>query len=229
VSGQIAKQRLDSKLGGALVRFPGLLNDAVTANPELFLPVFLLFVWQASAISVKPRTLGVALVLTFVLLVYAYRVLGTTLWLRRLGWVAPPQRFWFYGVLAGGAASAAVWGIARLFHLSLGGVPPPNVLLLASSSGPIVEEMLFRGLLFWTVFELLARAGLTKSVASVTTVLLVAVCFALAHTDRTGIRFCTTILTGITFGWMRVESGSTATAAVMHGVYNLVLSCISTF
>jgi membrane protease YdiL (CAAX protease family) len=229
VSGQITKQRVDSKLGGALARFPGLLKDSVAANPELLLPVFLLFVWQASAISVKPTTLGLALVLTFVLLIYGYRVLGKTPWLRRIGWVAPRQRFWLYGVIAGGAASVGVWGIARLSHLSLGGVPRPNVLLLASSSGPVLEEMLFRGLLFWVIFELLHRRGVSKSAASVTTVLLTAVCFALAHTDRIGIRFAATILTGVAFGWVRVQSGSTAAAAAMHAVYNFVLSCISTF
>lgn len=220
MSGHVAKQRVDWKLDGALARFPRLLNDTVTANPELFLPVFLLLVWQASAISVKPATLGLALVLTFILLIYAYRVLGTTPWLRRLGWVAPR---------AGGVASVAVWGIARLSLLSLGGVPRPNVLLLANSSGPVLEEMLFRGLLFWVIFELLHRRGVSKSAASVTTVLLTAVCFALAHTDRIGIRFAATILTGIAFGWMRVQSGSTAAAAAMHAVYNFVLSCISTF
>jgi membrane protease YdiL (CAAX protease family) len=230
VSEPITKQRVDSKLDGALARFPCLLKDTVTTNPELFLPVFLLLVWQASAISVKPATLGLALVLTFVLLIYAYRVLGTTPWLRRLGWVAPSAKvFWLYGVVAGGVASAGVWGIVRLSHLSLGGVPRPNVLLLASSSGPVLEEMLFRGLLFWVIFELLRRRGVSKSAASVTTVLLIAVCFALAHTDRIGIRFAATILTGIAFGWMRAQSGSTAAAAVMHAVYNFVLSCISTF
>lgn len=229
MSRQITKLHVDSKLDGALARFPGFLKDTVTANPELFLPVFLLLVWQASAISVKPTTLGLALVLTFVLLIYAYRVLGTTPWLRRLGWVVPHKGFWLYGVIAGGVASGAVWGIARLSHVSLGGIPRPNVLLLASSSGPIVEEMLFRGLLFWMIFELLRRRGVSKSIASVTTVLLIAVCFALAHTDRIGIRFAATILTGIAFGWMRVQSGSTAAAAVMHAVCNFVLSCISTF
>jgi membrane protease YdiL (CAAX protease family) len=227
VSGYVTK-RVDSKLDGALARFPGVLKDTVAANPELFLPVFLLLVWQASAISVRPRTLGLALVLTFVLLIYAYRVLGTTLWLRRVGWVAPRQGFWLYGIIAGAAASVGVWELARLFHLSLGGVPPPNVLLLASSSGPIVEEMLFRGLLFWVIFELLYRRGVSKLAASVTTVLLVAVCFALAHTDRTGVRFFATVLTGIAFGWMRVQSGSTAAAAVMHAVYNFVLCWITT-
>jgi membrane protease YdiL (CAAX protease family) len=219
---------MDSRLDGALARFPGLFKDIVIANPELVLPVFLLLVWQASVISVKPGTLGLALVLTFVLLIYAYRVLGTTPWLRRLGWVAPRRGFWLYGVVAGCAASAAVSGIARLSHLPLGGVPPPNVVLLASSSGPIVEEMLFRGLLFWVTFELLHRRGVSKSAASVTTVLLVAVCFALAHTDRIGIRFFATVLTGIAFGWMRVQSGSTAAAAVMHAVYNFVLCWITT-
>jgi membrane protease YdiL (CAAX protease family) len=228
MSEEITKQRVDTKLDGVLARFPGLLDDTVTANPELFLPVFLLFVWQVSAISVKPRTIGLALVLTFVLLIYAYRVLGTTLWLRRVGWVAPHQGFWLYGIIAGGAAGVGVWELARLFHLSLGGVPPPNVLLLASSSGPIVEEMLFRGLLFWVIFELLYRRGVSKLAANVTTVLLVAVCFALAHTDRIGIRFFATVLTGIAFGWMRVQSGSTAAAAVMHAVYNFVLCWITT-
>jgi membrane protease YdiL (CAAX protease family) len=227
VSGYVTK-RVDSKLEGTLARFPAVLKDTVAANPELFLPVFLLLVWQASAIAMNPRTLGLALVLTFVLLIYAYRVLGTTLWLRRVGWVAPRQGFWLYGIIAGAAASVGVWELARLFHLSLGGVPPQNVLLLASSSGPIVEEMLFRGLLFWVIFELLHRRGISKSAASVTTVLLVAVCFALAHTDRIGIRFFATVLTGIAFGWMRVQSGSTAAAAVMHAVYNFVLCLIAT-
>jgi len=88
--------------------------------------------------------------------------------------------------------------------------------------------MLFRGLFFWVIFELLHRRGISKSAASVTTVLLVAVCFALAHTDRIGIRLFATVLTGIAFGWMRVQSGSTAAAAVMHAVYNFVLCWITT-
>jgi membrane protease YdiL (CAAX protease family) len=88
--------------------------------------------------------------------------------------------------------------------------------------------MLFRGLLLWVIFELLRRRGVSNSAASVTTVLLVAVCFALAHTDRTGIRLFATMLTGIAFEWMRVQSGSTAAAAVMHAVYNFVLCSITT-
>jgi len=188
-----------------------------------------MFVWQITAIAVKPLTLGLALLMTLLLLVYGYRVLGKTPWLRRLGWVSPRQGFWLYSVLAGLASSAGVWSIARSFHESLGGVPPPHRVLLASASGPMLEEMLFRGLLFWLVFELLSRCRVSKLVAVSATILVIAVGFAFSHAGRTGLSLYTTILTGIAFGWMRAQSESAAAAALMHAVYNLVLSYIATF
>ncbi len=229
MSALLTKQRLGFRLHAVCARFAGIIRETVTANPELFLPVFLLFVWQISAIAVKPRTLGLALLMTLLLLVYGYRVLGKTPWLRRLGWVSPRQGFWFYAALAGVASGAGVWSTARFFHESLGGVPAPHRVLLASTSGPMLEEMLFRGLFFWLVFELLNRVGIRKVAALIATVLLIAVGFAFSHTGRTGLSLYTTILTGIAFGWMRAQSGSTAAAALMHAVYNLVLSSIATF
>src|SRR5580704_1428790 len=225
----ITKQRLGFILYAMCVRFAGIIRETVTANPELFLPVFLLFVWQITAIAVKPWTLGLALLMTLLLLVYANRVLGKTPWLRRLGWVSPRQGFWLYSVLAGLASSAGVWSIARSFHESLGSVPPPHRVLLASASGPMLEELLFRGLLFWLIFELLRHCRASKFVAVSATILVIAVGFALSHAGRTGLSLYTTILTGIAFGWMRAQSESTAAAALMHAVYNLVLSCIATF
>jgi hypothetical protein len=53
-----------------------VVRETVRSNPELFLPVFLLFVWQITAIAVKPQTLGLAVLMTLLLLVYGYRVLG---------------------------------------------------------------------------------------------------------------------------------------------------------
>jgi membrane protease YdiL (CAAX protease family) len=229
LSALITKQRLGFRLHAVCARFAGMVRQTITANPELFLPVFLLFVWQITAIAVKPQTLGLALLMTLLLLVYGYRVLGKTLWLRRLGWVSPRQGFWLYSVLAGLASSAGVWSIARSFHESLGGVPPPHRVLLASASGPMLEEMLFRGLLFWLVFELLSRCGVSKLAAVSATVLVIAVGFAFSHAGRTGLSLYTTILTGIAFGWMRAQSESTAAAALMHAVYNLVLSYLATF
>jgi hypothetical protein len=229
LSALLAKSRLGFGLHAVQARFTSFIRETVTANPELFLPVFLLFVWQITAIALKPRTLGLALLMTLLLLVYGYRVLGKTPWLRRLGWVPPRQGFWLYSVLAGLASSAGVWAIARSFHESLGGVPPPHRVLLASASGPMLEEMLFRGLLFWLVFELLSRCRVSKVVAVIATILVIAVGFAFSHAGRTGLSLYTTILTGIAFGWMRAQSESTAAAALMHAVYNLVLSYLATF
>ena len=138
LSALLTKQRLAFRLHALCAHFAGVMRETVTANPELFLPVFLLFVWQITAIAVKPRTLGFALLMTLLLLVYGYRVLGKTPWLRRLGWVSPRQGFWFYGVLAGVASGAGVWSIARFFHESLGSVPPP-------SSGPLGQRIRTNG------------------------------------------------------------------------------------
>lgn len=229
MSALLTNQRRGFRLHALCARFVGVLRETVTANPELFLPVFLLFVWQITAIAVKPRTLGLALLMTLLLLIYGYRVLGKTHWLRRVGWVSPRQGFWNYSALAGIACSAVVWWIARFFHESLGGLPPAHRVLLASVSGPMLEEMLFRGLLFWLVFGFLSRFGLSKGSALSATVLLIAMGFAFSHAGRTGLSLYTTILTGIAFGWMRAQSESTAAATAMHAVYNLVLSCIATF
>ena len=211
----------------ALARFTIILLGTITANPELFLPVACLFVWQVTAVAAKPAAFGFALLLTLLLFIYGYRVLGKTEWLRRIGWVAPRQGFWFYSLIAGVAAAASIWSIARFFQQSLGGVPPPQRILLASFSGPMIEEMLFRGLLFWLIFELLKRTGVPRSAAVAATVCLTAIAFAFSHNDRHGLRLYATILTGLAFGWMRVRSGSTAAATVMHATYNLVLLVIA--
>src|ERR1700719_2513752 len=229
LSALLAKQRLGLRLHTLGARFAGMVRQTVTAHPELFLPVFLLFVWQITAIAVKPQTLGLALLMTLLLLVYGYRVLGKTPWLRRLGWVSPRQGFWLYSVLAGLASSAGVWSIARSFHESLGGIPPPHRVLLASASGPMLEEILFRGLLFWLVLELLSRCRVSKLARVSATILVIALGFAFSHAGRTGLSLYTTIVTGIAFGWMRAQSESTAAAALMHAVYNLVLSYLATF
>ena len=213
----------------AFARFIRRVGATIVASPELFLPVACIFAWQVTAIAVKIRTLGLAVVLTASVLIYSYRVLGRTPWLRRLGWVSPRQGFWFYSVLAGIGASAAVLGIAKLSHQSLGAVPAPHRVLLASSSGPMLEELLFRGLLYWAILEFLGRRGVSRRMALTATVILIALGFAFAHTDRGGARLYATILTGIAYGWMRVQSASTAAATLMHAVYNFVLSYASTF
>jgi membrane protease YdiL (CAAX protease family) len=211
-----------------LARLAQSLRRTITASPELFLPVACLFVWQVTATALKPATLGLALLLTLLLFVYGYRVLGKTKWLGRIGWVSPRRGFWAYSVIAGVAAGAGIWSYVRIFHLSLGLVPPPHRVLLASASGPMIEEMLFRGILFWLILEFLRRRGAPRLAAVCATVVLTAILFALSHNDRNLPRLFATIATGVSFGWMRAQSGSTAAAAVMHAVYNFALSTIAT-
>jgi membrane protease YdiL (CAAX protease family) len=92
----------------------------------------------------------------------------------------------------------------------------------------IPEELLFRGFLFWLLFQFTDRVSIFHRHESAVTVLVIAVAFALSHTGRAGLPLFTTTLTGAAYGWMRVQSGSTAVAALMHGAYNPAISCIST-
>jgi membrane protease YdiL (CAAX protease family) len=93
----------------------------------------------------------------------------------------------------------------------------------------MLEELLFRGFLFWLLFGSLAHLGIVHRYASTAAILLIAFVFALSHGGRAGISLVATVLTGIGYGWIRVQSGSTAAAALMHGVYNFAISCIATF
>jgi membrane protease YdiL (CAAX protease family) len=172
--------------------------------------------------------LALAALFTLPLLIFAHSAFGKTVWLRRLGWVSPREGFWLYSFAAGVAAALGVWSIARMFHQSLGAVPDPYKVLLASSSGAMLEELLFRGLLFWLLFQLVSQVRAFQRHACAVTVLVIAIGFALSHVGRTGLSLFTTVLTGAAYGWMRVRSESTAAAALMHGVYNFVLSWIAT-
>lgn len=219
----------ESRPARMFVRIAGAVRDAAPANADIAFGLLLLFTWQVTAIAVRPKYLVPVAVLTLVLLVCARFALGRSVWLRRVGWVAPRRGFWFYSFGAGVAAAGGVWAIATFFHQSLGAVPPPYKVLLASSSGAVLEELLFRGLLFWLLFQFVTRVGIFHRHASAVAVLVIAFAFALSHTGRAGVGLFTTMVTGAAYGWMRVQSGSTAAAALMHGIYNLAISCIATF
>jgi membrane protease YdiL (CAAX protease family) len=93
----------------------------------------------------------------------------------------------------------------------------------------MIEELLFRGLIYWLIFEGLRRAGVSLRLAICITVFLTALAFAFSHNDRHGPRLCAAILTGVAFGWMRAQSDSTAAATLMHAVYNLALLLAAMF
>lgn len=204
-------------------RFTVQLKQAVVGSPELFLPVFLLLTWKITAIASTTKIAIVALLLTAMLIFYSRRVLNRNAWLVRLGWTSPGRRQWIWSILAGLAAAGTIWLIARLFHEPIGPFPRFNQLLLASISGPMAEELLFRGLLFWALLTLLTRIRVRQPPAQVISILLIALAFAASHIGRVGVSFACTVLTGASFGFMRVWTQSTVGAVLMHAAYNFAL------
>lgn len=221
-------QSIGRQAADSLGRLSAVLRNTAPANADIGFGLLLVFTWQVTSISARPRHLVPSGILTLLLLMCARFALGKSIWLRRVGWVTPRKDFWFYSLAAGMIAAIGVWAMAAMFHQPLGAVPPPYRVLLASSSGAILEELLFRGLFFWMLFQLMHRFPIFHDHASAVTVLAIAVAFALSHIGRTGLSLFTTMLTGTAYGWMRVQSGSTAAAALMHGIYNLAISCIAT-
>ena len=225
MSARFTAQGALRRVQDALIHLPETVKETVLRNPGICLLLSLLYSWRITSIAMKPRTFLLAVLFTAFLIAYSYRILGRTLWLRRLGWLPPPRRFWLYAVLAGALAALAVSAVVRALHVRLA-TSPAHTILLASTSAAMLEELLFRGLLFWLLFELLLDLRFSAMLASILTVLLTASGFAFAH-ERVGLSLYATIGTGIAFGCMRVASQSTAAAALMHGVFNLVLSLLA--
>jgi len=216
-------QRNRRTLKNVIERFTVQLRQAVVGSPELFLPVFLLLTWKVTAIASTTKIAILALLLTAILILYSGRVVNQNPWLVRLGWTSPGRRQWIWSILAGLTAAGSVWTIAKLFHQSLGPFPRLNQLMLASISGPMAEELLFRGLLFWVLLTLLTRIRVRQPHAQLISILLIALAFAASHIGRAGVGFACTVLTGASFGFMRVWTQSTVAAVLMHAAYNFAL------
>lgn len=204
-------------------RFASQFKDAALGSPELLLPILLLLTWKVTAIAINARALSLAILLTAVLIAYSRHVAARNVWLIRLGWTSPNTRQWIWSIFAGLAAAGGVWTIARLFHQSLGPFPRFNQLLLASISGPMAEELLFRGLLFWALLTLLIRMRFRQICAQLIGILLIALAFAGAHIGRAGVSFACTVIMGASFGCVRVCTQSTVAAVLMHAAYNFAL------
>jgi membrane protease YdiL (CAAX protease family) len=145
---------------------------------------------------------------------------------RSLAWLRPPKPAGTY-VLWGVFTAAAAIALLIVLH------PPQaktqldellnnrlSLILLcvfAITLGPLCEELAFRGFLL---------PLLVRSYGSRWGVLLQAVPFALLHGPEyswSWQRLIPIYMAGVSFGWVRYSSGSTAAAAYAHGGYNLVV------
>ena len=100
---------------------------------------------------------------------------------------------------------------------------------MAITLGPLAEELIFRGYLFWVIGSLLARL---KVCAGAATAFVVAVLFALAHASKSGItgpQLVTIFGTGLLYGWLRLDYGSTVPPVIAHILFNAVIYLAAVF
>jgi membrane protease YdiL (CAAX protease family) len=143
---------------------------------------------------------------------------------KSLGWHRPP----------GGTSRFLIVGVALAFIVALAGaalqtpdvdMPMKELLrdrlslilvgIFAISLGPLCEELMFRGFLL----PLVAR-----SLGAALGVLVTSLGFAVLHGPQYAWSWQHILLitiAGAVFGWVRLRTGSTAAATVMHAGYNL--------
>ncbi len=195
--------------------------QTIHKSPELFFSLAILMVWNTLSAPTRPLGLWIGAVLVVPLCYYGYRVLGATPWMKRLGWIAPPRTFWAGSLAAGFVLALAIVVVARTLGQPLGTVRSIRLVLLATTVGPLLEELFFRGLLYRALHKAMRHLGLRPGIVYPLTVMILGVLFAFAHTGRAPVQLWSTLFTGMGYGVMRVLSGSSACASLMHASYNL--------
>jgi len=134
--------------------------------------------------------------------------------LRPLGWVLPSRRYGMAAVITGTSLAAAVTIYLHWQRQRPTAIPALEFLILGVVLGPILEESLFRGCLLPLI---------ATSTGDIVAVVFTAVLFALFHGPTNLEHWVCLTVAGIAYGWLRVASHSTTTAAVTHATYNLFL------
>jgi len=140
--------------------------------------------------------------------------------LRSLGWVWPHMVYVIIGLVAGVLMATGIVLHLRYSHRSTPQIGVMELLFLGVSLGPVLEESFFRGCLL----PLLAQ-----TTGNVVAVILTAFLFALLHQPTDVVHWASFMVTGVAYGWIRLASGSTIAAAVMHATYNFSLYSLATF
>ncbi len=131
-----------------------------------------------------------------------------------LGW-SWPSRINLVAALVGGIGlGIGVDIVARATTPTTHVIHLWNLILLDGLLGPVIEESLFRGCLLPVV---------ARTTGPIIAVLATAVLFATLHPISTFVQWLCFLATGTAFGWLRVNSGSTAASALMHAIYNATL------
>lgn len=148
----------------------------------------------------------------------------------RQGGIAGPIPFWMTAALS---ACPAVLGLAGLAHYGIVSLPAlrptPTVLLHALLVAPVLEELVFRGLLQ----DLIEGAAVKARVPALGPVsaanLLTSVIFAACHLPfQDAVTASLIVVPSLVFGRLKELHASLAPSMLMHGWYNLAFLIAST-
>lgn len=157
---------------------------------------------------------------------FLFRALGLPLW-KSLAWTRPPGGLWTYLALGPALALAAglLAGLMQtkevhngLMDQLLADPVGCRLLVLFGVTGwPLIEELLFRGIILPVAVRSLGLAS---------GLLVTAVPFSLMHGPMYNWSWQHLLLlvaVGVAFGLVRLRSGSTLASTVTHGAYNLMM------
>jgi membrane protease YdiL (CAAX protease family) len=174
------------------------------------------FFWTASAQARVATSLTVTL--------FLYACIGKGQIFRYLGWVKPRcPAYWLSAVAAGGICAFVAIELMRITGNSLGAASPSE-LLYGVTIGPIIEEVIYRGAAFSAIY---VAACSVKGLAKLRVALpiaLTSLLFAWSHTWIMGLPWLLIFGMGSVYALERWRSNSTATTALMHGVYNTLIA-----
>jgi len=134
--------------------------------------------------------------------------------MRPLGWVWPRWPYTVASPLVGILLATGVTLYLGIRDHSAPPIPTIELLVLEAILGPILEESLFRGCIL---------PVLAQTIGNVIAILITAFLFALLHGPASLAQWVWFTATGVAYGSIRVASGSTSAAALMHAAYNLTL------
>ena len=153
------------------------------------------------------------------LVIYAGAFRGDRFAARRmLGWVGAPWRQWAGAAMSGCFLGALVTAATVVFGHSIRVTEPVHNQVLAVTLGPIVEEIVLRGVMVPILARRMGSAG---------AVLLTSGLFASLHSPASLLKLASIGATGAAYGWIRIRSGSTTVVAAAHAMYNLMVLTVS--
>jgi len=131
-----------------------------------------------------------------------------------LGWLLPSRFYTMISILGGVAAALAITCLIRWRGHVMPAIAAKDFFVLGLFLGPILEESVFRGCML---------PVLTRTLGNAISVIAIAVLFAAFHAPGDVTHWIWFTATGAAYGSLRLASGTTTAAALMHATCNLTL------